>query len=354
MYPLLKINTKQIMENTKKIVALVGDKGVGLTGVVKCSGGHPEVAKAMLAGGVRAIGDSRMHNIKKIADLDCEKWLIRSPQRDELVDTINYTTLSLNSELSTVRALDETAALLGKTHDILLMVDLGDLREGYFDLDELVYDVQEIQKLVHINLKGIGSNLSCTGGVVPTAETYEKLDEIKALLRKECGFEPEITSGGSSSSFYLFEEDKPPTAFNNLRIGELILFSNYVSDERTHPALHADNFILEAEIIEIKTKPSKPIGKLSRDAFGNYPTFDDKGIRRRAILALGKQDTSIDGLTPVDDGMDIVAASSDHLIVDITDSATDYHIGDVVGFVCDYPAALHASTSEYIEKRVVR
>ncbi|MDI4740284.1 hypothetical protein MJN54_33745, partial [Salmonella enterica subsp. enterica serovar Kentucky] len=41
-------------------------------------------------------------------------------------------------------------------------------------------------------------------------------------------------------------------------------------------------YILEAEIIELNSKPTVPVGELGVDAFLQSKTFVDRGIRRRA------------------------------------------------------------------------
>ena len=62
--------------------------------------------------------------------------------------------------------------------------------------------------------------------------------------------------------------------------------------------MHADCFVLNAELIEVKTKPSYPIGLMGMDSFGNTPEIIDQGLMRRGILAIGKQDVALDDLTP--------------------------------------------------------
>lgn len=353
MYPKLRINLKQIYKNTKRVIEIASASGITVTGITKCTASNIEIAETMLKAGVNVLGDSRIQNLKHIADIPCEKWLIRSPMLSEIDDTITYADLSLNSELITVEALNEAARKQDKIHDILLMVDLGDLREGYFNGDELIVDTRNILNLENIHLRGIGANLSCTGAVVPTPETYEKFEHLQQRLVNECGYTCEITSGGATSSLYLAENKTMPLSVNNLRIGEFILIGTDTCDSLIDPQLHTDNFILDVQIIEIKEKPSLPIGKIAKDAFGNTPVFKDKGIRRRAICAVGKQDTTIDGLTPLDTALEIIAASSDHLIVDISESDYPYQIGDIISFRCSYTAALLASVSEYVEKMTV-
>ena len=79
-------------------------------------------------------------------------------------------------ELSTIRALDAAAAKAGVLHDIILMVDLGDLREGIMP-QELEETVRAIADLKHIRLLGLGTNLTCYGGVIPTEENLGQLLE---------------------------------------------------------------------------------------------------------------------------------------------------------------------------------
>ena len=350
MYPLLRFNKQQILENTQKIVSRAAEHNIQITGITKCSGGNPEIAETILKGGASALGDSRIQNLKTLQDLNCSKWLIRMPMLSEIEDTVRYATLSLNSELKTVAALNAAAEKLGKTHEILLMVDLGDLREGYFFPEVFLSDLQKILKMKHIAVKGIGSNLSCTGAIVPTVETYEKFFDFQQLMRQNFDLDCEITSGGASSTYFMLRDGTIPDCINNLRIGEMILIGSDTSNNIIYNTLHQDNFILDVEIIEIKDKPSMPIGKIGCDAYGNRPVFVDKGIRRRAICALGKQDTSMEDLTPLDTDIEMVASSSDHLILDISDCANHYQVGDIVSFRCNYASALHASTSEYIRK----
>ena len=114
--------------------------------------------------------------------------------------------------------------------------------------------------------------------------------------------------------------------------------------------LNTDCFVLEAEIVELKTKPSKPIGRSGPNAFGEYLEYPDRGIMKRAILGIGRQDVTVDGLTPVDPDVEIIGASSDHLIVNLTECSTDYKVGDIVRFIPDYGALLHLFTSKYVDR----
>ena len=353
MFPRLLINTNKITENARWIVEAAKPFGVNITGVNKGSCECPAVAKAMLAGGVGAIGDSRMENFKKISDLNCEKWLIRIPMLSELEDVVRYATLSCQSETGTIRATEKICAEQNQTHDVIVMTDLGDLREGCFETEDLLNCVAAVITSPHLNFKGIGVNLSCAGAIVPTLETYEKFTQMQVAIQDRFGIDCEITSGGASSTFFMVKDGTIPNCINNLRVGEMILLGTDISNNIAYDELHHDTFVLQAEIVEIKTKPSHPIGKIGRDSKGRELVFPDKGIRKRALCALGHQDTPSEELFPTDPAISVVTASSDHLILDITDCEQTYAVGDIISFHLNYVSMLNAFTSPYVEKVIL-
>lgn len=370
MYPLLKIDKQKILENMRQIAAHTGPQGVQVTAVTKVTGGNAAIAQALLDGGAKALGDSRIINLKKLDQLPCEKWLIRIPMPSEARETVAYANLSLNSEIKTIRLLDEAAKDQGKIHDIVYMLDLGDLREGLFigdgqpaapetealiseSFQTLDENIQEILTMEHVKLRGIGTNATCVGATIPTPESFTAFFRVKKMLAEKYQIPCDIVSGGNSSAYYLIENGRFPDGINNLRLGEVILFGRESAYFKCYDYLHQDAFILDVEIVELQDKPTYPIGEIGRNAFGEIPDFTDKGIRRRAICALGRQDTDTDHLFPLDAGIIIEGSSSDHLVVDVTDANTPYDVGDIISLRCDYVGALHATTSAYVEQTVI-
>ncbi len=370
MYPNLKINLNHITANTKEVLRRAHASGVEVTAVTKCFGGNKDIAKALLKGGVKTLGDSRIVNLSNFSELPCSKWLIRIPMISECEDVIKYADISLNSEISTIRVLNNCARKQGKRHGVILMIDVGDLREGWFlgdgesyskDEDrltqnsyfEILSSIKEISAMSNIDFMGIGANETCFGGVIPTPSTFKELIGLKNYITNELHIACHIISGGNSSSYNLLDNHILPAEINNLRLGELILFGREPAMNIEYSYLRQDSFILEVEIVEIKNKPSLPHGIIGRDAFGQIPSFSDKGIRTRAICALGKQDTDIGELKPIDKRITIEGASSDHMMIDITNSKRKYRVGEVVKLVCNYSSALHICTSEYIHKQLV-
>jgi predicted amino acid racemase len=139
-----------------------------------------------------------------------------------------------------------------------------------------------------------------------------------------------------------------PPEVNQIRVGEGILLGRDSSRGLLLKDTYQDAFRLAAEIVEIKEKPSVPIGETGRDAFGNKPVFHNRGMRRRALISLGKQDVRLPGLIPEDTDIRVLGGSSDYIILDISDSKRGYALGDEVYFQLAYPGLLSVTTSPYV------
>jgi len=341
MYPLLRINLVKLRENTQTIVNLCEKKNIKVVGVTKVFCAIPEVAQTMVKGGVEILGDSRIKNLKKLQHIPVPKMLLRIPMKSEVEEVIKYADISLNSEIDTIKSLSEEAKKQRKIHEIILMVDLGDLREGVLK-EDVIPIVEQIVKLEGIRLRGIGTNLTCYGSVIPTPDILEELVEIKNSINKKFNLNLDIVSGGNSSSLYLVQNGLIPREITQLRIGEAIVLGRETAFGDRIPHTYDDVFTLEAQIVELKEKPSYPRGILGMDAFGERQVYVDRGIMKRAILAIGRQDVNMNDLIPIDSSIELIGSSSDHLIVNVTNSTYPYKVGDIIILSC--------STSEYVEK----
>ncbi|SCY57104.1 ornithine racemase Orr [Alkaliphilus peptidifermentans] len=354
MNPRIDIDLKKLNHNAKIVVEKSKPFGIDVAAVTKGFCAYPEIAEVIAAAGIKYLADSRVENLKKMQHIKLKKILLRLPMISQVEDVVNYADISLNSEIETIQALNNAALKNNKIHKIILMVDLGDLREGIFDEVELETVIKAIIDLKNIDLVGIGTNLTCFGGVIPTKENLSQLLASAKKIEELTGKPLDIISGGNSSSFYLVDNSEILPQINHLRFGEAILLGVESTYGRIIPESYQDTFQLVAEIIEIKTKPSVPIGEIGRDAFGNVPTFEEKGIMKRAILAVGKQDLSTHPITPVDTEAEVLGGSSDHLIIDITHCNKDYKVGDEMVFQLSYGAMLGLMTSEYVYKNFIR
>ena len=353
--PYLSIYLDKIEHNTRTIVGLCNEHNIDVTGVTKVTCGHPEVAKAMLHGGATSIADSRLENIHRLqsASVDTSFMLLRlSPLSavDEVVESID---LSLNSELVVLEAISEAAIRRGKVHDVMLMVDLGDLREGIWRDDALAF-VREAIKLEGIRIKGIGSNLACFAGVVPSEDNMNRLVKLANEIENSFAITLEWVSGINSSGLDLLAAGNMPKRINHARIGEAILLGRETIHRNPWPGTFQDAFVLHAEILELKRKPSYPVGERSEDAFGRLTEFEDKGNVLRALVNVGREDIDITGTTPLDSRINILGGSSDYLVLDVTAAEGNFSVGDELTFSLNYSALLTAMTSEYIKKHPLK
>lgn len=362
MYPRLVIDLKKLEDNLNAVGKITKeDGGCSLMIVTKGLCADLEMAKMVAANDyVDFVADSRVKNIASYADIvrgaGKKTVLLRIPMHSEIAEVAKYVDLCFNSELSTIRLLNEEAAKLGKKQDILLMIDLGDLREGiFFQNEDLIYEaVEEILAMENINLYGIGVNLTCYGAIIPKNDNLSQLVEIAGKLEEKFGIKLEMVSGGNSSSIYLVGKGELPAGINNLRLGESFLLGNDTAYETKLPGTVSDALTLQAEIIELKEKPSLPIGEVGVDAFGEKPYYEDRGIMKRAIIGIGKQDTDLGSMTPVDPQIEIMGGSSDHIILDVTHTDKEYKVGDVVEFTLGYGGMLKTATSAYVERAYVK
>ena len=298
------------------------------------------------------LADSRVENLQKLRDIPAQKMLIRIPMISQAEEVVRYADISLNSEIETVRALSAEAVRQGKKHKVMMMIDVGDLREGcmYEDALDLADRIVAQEGIV---LAGIGANYSCFGGVLADRNNLGQLVEIKKKVENKHGIRIDYVSGGNSCTYHVMEAGEIPEGVNHFRLGELILLGIDSQMQRAYEGAHQDVFTMAAEIVEIKDKPSKPFGRIGIDAFGNVPVFEDRGIRKRAILGIGRQDCKIDVIYPRTPGAEVIGASSDHTIVDVTDCEETFKVGDVLEFDVDYGALLALFTSEYVSKNIV-
>jgi ornithine racemase len=355
-YPMLEINLSKVYENAKCIVDLCNSTGISVAGVVKGFNALPEIVEQFINAGCKYVAHSRMDQIIKLKqqEITMPIMMIRIPMLSEIDDLVRYVDISLNSEIETLQKIEKKCELQGKTHKVILMVDLGDLREGLVDEDEIINLALYVEnKLKSVELYGIGTNLGCYGSIKPTENNLGKLCTLAEAIEEKINRKLDVISGGATSSLTLIMDGKMPERINNLRLGEGILNARDLQDFWLYDMsyLHTDSFVLKAEIVEIKAKPSHPVGEIFIDAFGNKPTYEDRGIRKRALLAVGKQDFAFQhSLLPRTNGIEVIGSSSDHLIIDIENCPENLKIGDILSFDIYYPNMLYLSGSTGINK----
>lgn len=350
----LEINLPQLAENARTVTDWCHRSGIEIAGVVKAACGDARIARAFAEGGVDMLADSRLENIDRLrrAGLQHPLWLLRSPSPSQAARVVEHCDLSLNSELASLRALSVAAEHQGKRHAIILMVELGDRREGILPggLTEMVARVQDLPAL---DLVGIGTNLGCIGGVRTTEHNLGQLVQCAERVERQLQHPLRYISGGNSGALPLLLQRRIPERINHLRIGFTILQGKNPFTDEPLRGLNTGLFTLNAELIEIQTKASVPEGDIVVDAFGQVPQFEDRGERIRGIVGLGRLDTDLTTLLPHDPGVDVLGASSDHLVLDLTEGQPR-RVGDSLRFDLGYGASVQAVLSPYVRKAFIQ
>ncbi|MGJ8537101.1 MAG: alanine racemase, partial [Parasphingopyxis sp.] len=141
--PRLEVDAGKISTNARLLGKQLGDRGMAVTGVTKATLGCPEIAAILLDAGLSGIGDSRIENIERMRAVlggGPTLTLIRSPMLSQVDRVVRSADISFNTELAIITQLSAAAQRAGRTHGIVLMVELGDLREGIMpdDLERIV------------------------------------------------------------------------------------------------------------------------------------------------------------------------------------------------------------------------
>ena len=350
-FPCLEISRSRLRHNMEEVISRCTAQGIQVCGVIKGCSGLPEVGQLFRDCGATQLASSRLEQIIRCrqAGVPGPYMLLRIPMLCELDDVARWCDYSLESERATLDALEEACARQGAVHKAVIMADLGDLREGFWDKDEMVDVCVHVEReLPHVELAGVGVNLTCYGSTKPTPEKMQALLDIAARIEKRIGRKLEIISGGATSSYTLVHWGTMPAGINHLRIGENILLGkdlqvNWGIQDMDY--LRMDGFTLRAEVVEVREKPTYPIGEFAIDAFGRKPVYVDRGIRRRAILALGRADVGeLESLIPREAGLTVIGGSSDHCIVDVEDCPRRLEVGDIVEFSLCYSHLLYATS----------
>ena len=346
--PRLEIDLLKIQQNAQQLVERLQDRGISVTAVTKATLGSVEIASALLRAGVSALGDSRVETLEAFrrARIPTPMTLIRSPMISQAERVVAQADISFNTELDVISKLSSAARKAGRTHGIVLMVELGDLREGIMP-GELEATVRQALRFPNIKLRGIGTNLACRSGVKPDTRNMAELSALADSIDESFGPVLDIVSGGNSANLQWALSGADTGRINNLRLGESILLGREPLCREPIDGLHTDGFKLVAEVIESKVKPTQPWGEIGESAFGQAPPVTDRGHINQALLAIGRQDVDPFGLK-ASPGIEILAASSDHLV--IGSGSERLLVGSEVKFEPNYSALLRAMTSPFVAK----
>ncbi|QZT37160.1 alanine racemase [Halosquirtibacter xylanolyticus] len=351
------LDTKKLKHNFLFLNNLFSNNDKEWAVVSKLFCGNRGYLEYLISLGPNQICDSRISNLEIIKDIDPEMKTIyiKPPAHDVIEEVVRYADTSFNSELETIRLLSEEALKQDKIHKVIIMIELGDLREGIMG-EDLIAFYGEVFELKGIEVTGIGANLNCLSGVLPSQDKLIQLSLYEQLI--EANFHRQIpwVSGGTSITIPLIERGQVPKGVNHFRVGETLYFGNHLLDESPYEGMQQGVIKLYAQIIEMADKPKIPIGLLAESPSGHTVDIDEADYGEtayRAIIDIGLLDISPEYLIPEDPKVSVIGASSDMIILDLSDREDQYNVGDMVAFRMKYMGALGVFNSDYIEKRLI-
>ena len=351
MYPRLVIDREKLRHNAETLCRMARENGIAdLAFVTKAFSADEEMVRIIMDTPCRYLADSRIENLRRFPNIGKERILLRLPMLSQADEVVEAAEISFNSEQKTMRALDAAARRAGKIHKVVLMIDLGDLREGilFRDLKQIMATASLAEDSRNLELYGTAFNLTCYGAVLPSRDNLSKFVWITEQIEQYIGRKLAFVSGGNSSSIPMMLSGRMPKAINNLRLGEAMLLGRETAYGKDIPGLFQDIAMLEAEVVELQTKPSHPIGNVGCNAFGEQSSYVDIGDRLRAIVAIGRQDIDGSGVIPLRTGASVIGSSSDHLLLDVTECQPPVEVGEVIPFRLNYSALLRGFTSQYV------
>ena len=353
----LTIDLEALRHNIRVIDEWVLSHNASWTMATKVLCGHEPTLLALQHLGVRSMADSRMDNLSVIRGLPepTETWYLRLPHMTAIPEVVRLSDVSLNSETEVIEALDAEAKKQGKIHRIIIMLELGDLREGVLP-GSLVHFYKHIFELPNIEVLGIGSNLGCLSGAIPSIDQFAQLSLYHELLELKFGRSLPLISAGTSAALPLLRDGVLPRTINHFRIGDSVYLGTDLLNGGTLEGLRDDAVTVEAEVAELKEKGLRATGETTDmmpfEAIASTAT--DPGQRGyRAVVTIGQLDTVVAGLRPLEKDYEVVGASSDLSVINLGDNPHNVKVGDTLKFRPTYGAFVRLMMDRYIEKVLV-
>ncbi len=345
--PRLEVDLHKIRHNTRTVVERLKIRVIRVTAVTKAVCGHPAIAQAMLDGGAAGLAEARLSNVKRLrqAGMTCPVTLIRTPMLSQVDDVVQVCEASYNTEIAVISALAAAALRQNTVHGIVLMVEMGDRREGIMPND--LGDVgQQVVDMPGVTLKGIGANFACLNGIAPTPAKMQALSDLASDLEGQCGPVLQTVSGGNSANLPWAIGGHATGRINDLRIGEAILLGVDPITGDQIGGMFRDAFTLVAEVMETDAKSVRPLVGYRDPSVAKIQLVPKNSETTRIILGIGHQDIDAAGLS-MSAGNTLIGVTSDHLVIGTKDAALC--VGSEMQFNMNYGALMRAMAAPDIQ-----
>ncbi|MGV3631814.1 MAG: alanine racemase [Bacteroidota bacterium] len=351
----ITLNTSKLRDNFETLNELFEKNRIEWAIVAKMLCGNRKYLETLIGLGINQICDSRIDNLEIIKSIspEIETVFIKPPAKRNAARIVRFADVSFNTEYETIQLLSKAAVRQGKTHRIVIMIELGELREGVMRENFIAF-YSKVFRLPNIEVIGIGTNLTCMYGVLPNHDKLIQLCLYKQLVEARFNKQIPYISGGASVTIPLIGKGLLPAGINHFRVGETLFLGTDVYNCTYYKHMHNDVFKLYAEIIELNEKPLVPNGELGHNLSGNTLEFDESlagSSSYRAIVDVGLLDVEEGSIVPTDASIQIAGASSDMIVLDLGENTRNLKVGDTIEFSLDYMGILRLMNSDYIDKR---
>jgi predicted amino acid racemase len=351
----LTLDRKKLRKNYDFLTEMFEGEEIDWGVVTKLLCGNRAYLEEIIRLGVRELHDTRISNLKviKSIDPDIQTVYIKPPAKRSIPNVIRYADVSFNTEYPTMKLLSEEAKKQDKIHKVIIMIEMGDLREGVMG-DDLLQFYEQVFDLSNIEVIGLGTNLNCLSGVMPSHDKLIQLSLYEQLIEAKFNRKIPWVSAGTSVTIPLLFKKQLPKGVNHFRVGETLYYGNDLFTDLPIAVMEDDVIRLHTEIIELNEKPKVPIGEIASNPSGVAAEVKEEDFGKtsyRAILDVGLLDINPKFLIPIDKRVEIAEASSDMLVVDLGQSNQNYKVGDIISFKPKYMGTLSLMSSDYIAKR---
>ena len=353
-YPRLHVDLAAVTDNASVMRREMAARGITVCGVSKVADASLPVAEAYMKGGLSQIAGSRVSQVRafKQAHPEWTTLLLRAPSFCDIPAAVTWADLTVVTDRETAKRLNEEAARQGRIPGVLIMADIGDRRDGVTDPAELTELGRFIEDCGSLKLAGIAANYCCISGLLPDDDNLGLFADFAEMLASAVGHPLEIVSGGNSTLLLrIYSGAGLPGIINHIRLGGTVINPYNMKRNRgfAFPGLNMDTVRLEAQISEIRIKPPSPMSQPGRNWRGQQVSFPGAGVRRRAVINLGCMDVGDPGsLLPCEEGITVIASSSDHTVLDVTECKRPLRTGDAVSFRLGYEGLMRCFAGSHV------
>ncbi|MVX35912.1 alanine racemase [Myroides sp. LoEW2-1] len=353
----ITLDKNKLKHNFEQLDQLFENNNIQWAVVGKLLCGNEIFLREVLSLDIKQICDSRVSNLKAIKAINdqVETIYIKPAPNGSIDEIVEFADISFNTELETIKLLSQEAVKQNKHHKVVIMVELGELREGVLR-EDLIDFYQQVFNLPNIQIIGLGANLTCMYGILPNNDKLIQITLYKEVLELRFNKTIPYISGGASVTIPLIMNSSIPKAINHFRIGESLFMGTNAYDGSCYENLKQNVFKLHTEIIELHEKPMMPEGEVGLNMTGEKVSFNpewEDSTNYRAIIDLGLLDIDIEHITPLWPDIEIVGASSDMIVIDLGQNPKKLKVGDTIPFHMDYMGILRIMNSDYVEKEII-